>query len=64
MRTPRYYGRWSESTGIYTSPDGKQYKMTFEEYVNMIEKVRGPYAAHTIRRKKMKRQLKSKENNE
>lgn len=46
----KYFGRYSHSTGFFTTPSGKRYKCTWEEYLEWVGKHRGLEVARRIQR--------------
>lgn len=53
-----YYGRYWESTGYYTAPNGTKIKMTPEEYIEYVRITRGNGIANKIAKARMQRRNK------
>jgi len=51
----KYFGRYCHSTGFYTDVDGKRWKCTWPEYLDMVEQERGLEVARRIKMRYEKR---------
>lgn len=48
-KTHKYYGRYNQSTNIYTDPEGNKQKMTWEEYLDLVQREYGSLRASIIK---------------
>ena len=63
-RKRNYFGRYCHSTGLFTRPDGKRFKCSWDEYLEWVGKHRGLEVAHRLKMKhKKNNEAREKKNN-